>query len=169
MTQRPQRLYFLTWEEIRVGRSIWMRILSSGFDLISDFDLSGAARDEEFLDELSFNDMLQQNNEEMQANDSATVLHQLDACENGGTDLDESPTEDELQRPPAGHGLTGDSARRPKTGVGPIHAEVQFDVATVDINACIQNSLMSLPFAAPKSIWEDGVWAAIFGDVQACV
>ena len=39
--------------------------LSSGFDLISDFDLSGAARDEEFLDELSFNDMLQQNNEEM--------------------------------------------------------------------------------------------------------
>ena len=49
-------------------------------NLSSDFDLGGAARDEEFLDDFSFNDMLQQNDEVMQANDSATVLSQLDSC-----------------------------------------------------------------------------------------
>ena len=34
----------------------------------------------------------------------------------------------------------------------------------VNLDACISTALMSLPAFAPKPIWEEGVWAAIFGN-----
>ena len=34
----------------------------------------------------------------------------------------------------------------------------------VNIDACVETALMSLPSFAPKPIWEEGVWSAIFGN-----
>eukprot|EP00435_Cladocopium_sp_Y103_P065682 s14_g27.t1 len=33
----------------------------------------------------------------------------------------------------------------------------------VNLDACVQTALMSLPALAPKPIWDEGVWSAIFG------
>ena len=38
------------------------------------------------------------------------------------------------------------------------------DFSDVDIDACIQAAALSLPFAVPKPIWDDGIWSAIMGD-----
>ena len=34
----------------------------------------------------------------------------------------------------------------------------------VNFDSCVETALMSLPAWAPKPIWEDGVWAAVFGN-----
>ena len=36
-------------------------------------------------------------------------------------------------------------------------------LAKVDIEACVNSALQSLPHAVPKPIWEQGIWASIFG------
>eukprot|EP00435_Cladocopium_sp_Y103_P050198 s108_g15.t1 len=38
------------------------------------------------------------------------------------------------------------------------------DFLDVNLDACVQTALMSLPALAPKPIWDEGVWRAIFGN-----
>ena len=40
----------------------------------------------------------------------------------------------------------------------------EFNCDQTNLDACISTALMSLPAFAPKPIWEEGVWAAIFGN-----
>eukprot|EP00435_Cladocopium_sp_Y103_P007172 s3690_g2.t1 len=42
-------------------------------------------------------------------------------------------------------------------------ADGHSDFVGVNFDACVRTALMSLPSMAPKPIWEEGVWSAIFG------
>ena len=101
------------------------RALNLDSKLNTGFELDGAARDEEFLNEFSFNAMLQQNDEEMHVDGIATVLGPLYSCGSGGSDVVDSPTEIELQGLTAEQGLTAGAATRPTSGRDLTHAAVQ--------------------------------------------
>ena len=42
-------------------------------------------------------------------------------------------------------------------------AETTESFVNVDLDACVNSALLSIPLQLPKPIWDDGVWEAIFG------
>eukprot|EP00435_Cladocopium_sp_Y103_P066057 s1396_g28.t1 len=63
------------------------------------------------------------------------------------------------------------SAYEPESACGDLQSEEQLasavvapEFSDVNLDACIQTALSSLPALAPKPIWDEGVWSAIFGN-----
>eukprot|EP00435_Cladocopium_sp_Y103_P017720 s5862_g4.t1 len=63
------------------------------------------------------------------------------------------------------------SAYEPESACGDLQSEEQLasavvtpEFSDVNLDACVQTALSSRPALAPKPIWDEGVWSAIFGN-----
>ena len=132
-----------------------------------NFNSDDAAVNEGDVNEFSFVEFLHSSQDLFNSEESG-IAELL--AEGTGDDLDveevDSPSEVEMQAAQDSEhvpGLVGDGDSK-SDHARTIHEISLSDVATIDMNACVSTAMMSLPFAAPKPIWEEGVWAAIFGD-----
>ena len=139
---------------------------SSGLapNILEDLHSNAAAIEEGANEDFSFVEMLEGNFQNVENVETAEAFHECDMPNFDLPGIDTpsdaySPELDELgEAGPCGDGEEPCAEPLDQTTV------LDLDVSQINLDSCIRTSLNSLPFAAPKPIWEEGVWASIFGD-----